>query len=43
MLRSILHDVDTNGDGQIDYNGNLLQLAPLITLKSGTCLRTLLP
>jgi solute carrier family 25 phosphate transporter 23/24/25/41 len=26
MLRSILHDVDTNGDGQIDYNGKHQEL-----------------
>lgn len=26
MLRNILHDVDTNGDGQIDYNGEHQEL-----------------
>lgn len=31
MLRNILQDVDTNGDGQIDYNGKHFPLDYLAT------------
>jgi solute carrier family 25 phosphate transporter 23/24/25/41 len=31
MLRNILQDVDTNGDGQIDYNGKQQELDFLAT------------
>lgn len=30
LLRSILHEVDTNGDGQIDYAGKIM--SPVLVL-----------
>jgi solute carrier family 25 phosphate transporter 23/24/25/41 len=41
MLRNILQDVDTNGDGQIDYNGRLFQLYSPI--EDASCAQISLP